>query len=91
MVGSSRVRCSLPIRTAEPSRTPQLAEEAVVQRGEARVAALGQAHEARAGQLLAGAHVPGDIVAATGTLALDRDFGAGYRYGVIVEGATLSK
>jgi hypothetical protein len=34
---------------------------------------------------------PGDIVTATGTLALDRDFGAGYRYGVIVEGATLSK
>ena len=33
----------------------------------------------------------GEIVTATGTLALDRDFGAGYRYGVIVEGATLSK
>jgi hypothetical protein len=30
---------------------------------------------------------PGGIVPATGTLALDRDFGAGYRYGVIVEGA----
>jgi hypothetical protein len=34
---------------------------------------------------------PGGIVPATGTLALDRDFGAGYRYGVIVEGAALWK
>jgi hypothetical protein len=33
----------------------------------------------------------GDIVTATGTLALDKDFGAGYRYAVIVEGATVSK
>lgn len=34
---------------------------------------------------------PGDIVTATGTLAIDKDFGAGYRYGAIIEGATLSK
>jgi hypothetical protein len=38
-----------------------------------------------------GEAAPGDIVTATGTLALDKDFGAGYRYGVIVEGATVSK
>jgi hypothetical protein len=34
---------------------------------------------------------PGDILTATGTLAIDKDFGAGYRYGAIIEGATLSK
>ena len=34
---------------------------------------------------------PGDLVTATGTLAIERDFGAGYRYGAIIEGATLSK
>ena len=34
---------------------------------------------------------PGDIVTATGTLGIDKDFGAGYRYGAIVESATLSK
>jgi hypothetical protein len=34
---------------------------------------------------------PGDVVTATGILAVDKDFGAGYRYGAIVEGATLSK
>ena len=34
---------------------------------------------------------PGDIVTATGTLAIDKDFGAGYRYGAIVESATLAK
>lgn len=33
----------------------------------------------------------GDIVTATGTLAIDRDFGAGYTYTVILEGATVSK
>jgi hypothetical protein len=34
---------------------------------------------------------PGDVVTATGTLAIDKDFGAGYKYGAIVEGASLSK
>jgi hypothetical protein len=34
---------------------------------------------------------PGDVVTATGTLAIDKDFGAGYKYGAIVESATLSK
>ena len=34
---------------------------------------------------------PGDILTATGTLAIDKDFGAGYRYGAIIEGATLSR
>ena len=33
----------------------------------------------------------GDVLTATGTLAVDKDFGAGYKYGAIVEGATLSK
>jgi hypothetical protein len=33
----------------------------------------------------------GDVVTITGTLAKDKDFGAGYRYDVIVEGATLKK
>ena len=33
----------------------------------------------------------GDVVTATGTLAIDKDFGAGYKYGAIVESATLSK
>jgi hypothetical protein len=31
----------------------------------------------------------GDIVTATGTVAIDKDFTAGYKYGVIVEGASL--
>jgi hypothetical protein len=34
---------------------------------------------------------PGDLLTATGTLAVDKDFGAGYRYGAIIESATLSK
>ncbi len=34
---------------------------------------------------------PGDVVTATGTLAIDKDFGAGYRYGAIIEGAALSR
>jgi len=33
----------------------------------------------------------GDVLTATGTLAVDKDFGAGYKYGAIVEGATLAK
>lgn len=33
----------------------------------------------------------GDVVTATGTLRLDKDFGAGYTYPVIVEGAKLKK
>ncbi|HEX5819164.1 MAG TPA: hypothetical protein VFY20_09810 [Gemmatimonadales bacterium] len=33
----------------------------------------------------------GDIVTATGTLALNKDFGAGYTYAVILEQATLRK
>lgn len=33
----------------------------------------------------------GDVVTVTGTLAKDRDFGAGYLYKVIVEGATFQK
>jgi hypothetical protein len=33
---------------------------------------------------------PGDVVTATGTLAVDKDFGAGYKYGAIVEGATIT-
>ena len=33
----------------------------------------------------------GDTVTARGVLAVDRDFGLGYRYAVIVEGAVLSK
>ena len=39
----------------------------------------------------AGAAKLGDVLTATGTLAIDKDFGAGYRYGAIVEGATLAK
>lgn len=35
--------------------------------------------------------VVGDVVTATGTLAKDKDFGSGYRYSVIVEGATVTK
>jgi hypothetical protein len=31
----------------------------------------------------------GDVVTVTGTVAIDKDFTAGYKYGVIVEGATL--
>jgi hypothetical protein len=34
---------------------------------------------------------PGDVITATGTLAVDKDFGAGYKYGAIVEGATLAR
>jgi hypothetical protein len=33
----------------------------------------------------------GDVLTAAGTLAVDKDFGAGYRYGAIIEGATLSR
>jgi hypothetical protein len=33
---------------------------------------------------------PGDVVTAKGTLAVDKDFGAGYKYGAIVEGATIA-
>jgi hypothetical protein len=33
----------------------------------------------------------GDVVTATGTVGVDKDFTAGYKYGVIVEGARLSK
>ncbi len=32
----------------------------------------------------------GDLVTVRGTIAADRDFGAGYRYGVIMEDATVS-
>lgn len=32
---------------------------------------------------------PGDIITVRGTLNLDRDFGSGYKYGVILEDATL--
>lgn len=32
----------------------------------------------------------GDVVTVRGKLALDRDFGFGYRYGVLVEGATVT-
>jgi hypothetical protein len=34
---------------------------------------------------------PGEVITASGTLAVDKDFGAGYRYGAILETATLSK
>lgn len=33
----------------------------------------------------------GDVVAIKGTLAVDKDFGAGYRYAVIVEKASVTK
>ncbi len=33
----------------------------------------------------------GDLVVVEGTLAVDKDFGAGYRYAVIVENATVTK
>ena len=33
----------------------------------------------------------GDIVMVEGTLTLDKDFGAGYRYDAIIEGAKLTK
>lgn len=33
----------------------------------------------------------GDVVTVKGTLAVDKDFGSGYRYAVIVEKATVSK
>jgi hypothetical protein len=33
----------------------------------------------------------GDVLTVTGTLAVDKDFGAGYRYGAVVEGATISQ
>jgi hypothetical protein len=32
----------------------------------------------------------GDVLTVTGTVAVDKDFGAGYRYPIIVEEATLS-
>jgi hypothetical protein len=31
----------------------------------------------------------GDIVTFSGTIALDKDFGAGYKYEVIMENATI--
>ena len=34
---------------------------------------------------------PGDEVTAVGTLVVDRDFGSGYRYPVLIEKATLTK
>ena len=33
----------------------------------------------------------GEIVTARGILAVDKDFGSGYRYGAIVEKATIAK
>jgi hypothetical protein len=33
----------------------------------------------------------GDVVTVTGTVRADRDFGAGYRYPVIVEDATVTR
>lgn len=33
----------------------------------------------------------GDVVTASGTLAKDRDFGSGYHYAVIIEGASIRK
>jgi hypothetical protein len=33
----------------------------------------------------------GDIVTVTGTLAVDKDFGSGYRYGALIEGATIGR
>jgi aspartyl/asparaginyl-tRNA synthetase len=33
----------------------------------------------------------GEVVTLTGTVSVDRDFGAGYAYPVIVEGATLAR
>lgn len=33
----------------------------------------------------------GDVISVSGTLAKDRDFGAGYRYGAILENATFKK
>ncbi|NDY43241.1 DNA-binding protein [Dissulfurirhabdus thermomarina] len=33
----------------------------------------------------------GEVVTVEGTLAVDKDFGAGYRYGVIVEGAKVTR
>jgi hypothetical protein len=32
----------------------------------------------------------GDVVTATGTVAVDKDFTAGYKYAVLIEGATFS-
>lgn len=34
---------------------------------------------------------PGDIITVQGTLAADKDFGSGYKYGVIVENAVIMK
>ena len=37
-------------------------------------------------------HIPlGAIVTLQGVIALDKDFGAGYRYDVILEGATATR
>jgi hypothetical protein len=33
----------------------------------------------------------GDVVTVTGTLAKDKDFGAGYKYSAIIENATIKK
>ncbi|CAN5452877.1 hypothetical protein BH11MYX1_BH11MYX1_13210 [soil metagenome] len=33
----------------------------------------------------------GDVVTAHGTVAIDRDLGAGYHYDVLVESATLTR
>ena len=33
----------------------------------------------------------GEVIVATGKLALDRDFGAGYKYSVVIEDATIAR
>ena len=33
----------------------------------------------------------GDVVTITGTLIMDRDFGSGYKYAVIIEDAKITK
>jgi hypothetical protein len=33
----------------------------------------------------------GDVITATGVLAVDKDFGAGYKYGAIIENAKLAR
>jgi hypothetical protein len=33
---------------------------------------------------------PGDVVTASGTVRIDKDFGSGYAYGVLIEDATLA-
>lgn len=39
----------------------------------------------------AGTAAPGDVVTVKGTLRLNRDFGSGYRYDVLIEDATVQK